>query len=354
MTNPSVSKPRDLADLAALSAEIGRDPVLIQAAGGNTSVKDDGVMWIKASGTWLAHAQEKDIFVPVALAPLMDAMERGDPAAEKAQDFVIADLNPGGLRPSIETTVHAVFPQRVVIHVHCVDTIAVAVQQDFEAIAAARLSGHDHISVPYCRPGLPLSQALKDQIGPGTDVAILGNHGLVVAADDVEAAHALLSDICGRQCQPVRSAPRPDTDALLALAGDNYRLPAEPGAHAVACDPVSLAAARAGSLYPDHVIFLGAGSVIAEDGETADAVAARIRASGRPDPVSILFPGKGVLMHRDANAGAEALALCLSDVTARLPANAALHTLTDEEVDQLLNWDAEKYRQTLNRAGSTA
>ena len=45
--------PADLAELRDFSARIGADPLLIQAAGGNTSVKADGVMWIKASGTWL-------------------------------------------------------------------------------------------------------------------------------------------------------------------------------------------------------------------------------------------------------------------------------------------------------------
>ena len=37
------------------------------------------------------------------------------------------------LRPSIETTVHALMPQRVVVHVHCVNTIAWAIRSDAEA-----------------------------------------------------------------------------------------------------------------------------------------------------------------------------------------------------------------------------
>ena len=40
----------DLAALARVSAELGRNRLLIQAAGGNTSVKADGVLWVKASG----------------------------------------------------------------------------------------------------------------------------------------------------------------------------------------------------------------------------------------------------------------------------------------------------------------
>ena len=45
--------------LRTLSAKLGSDPLLVQAAGGNTSLKRDGIMWIKASGTWLRDALAK-------------------------------------------------------------------------------------------------------------------------------------------------------------------------------------------------------------------------------------------------------------------------------------------------------
>jgi rhamnose utilization protein RhaD (predicted bifunctional aldolase and dehydrogenase) len=54
---------------------------------------------------------------------------------------------------------------------------------------------------------------------------------------------------------------------------------------------------------------------------------------------------------KDISAGALAMARCLSDVTARIPEGARLRYLTDAENAELLGWDAEKYRQQLNRAG---
>ena len=60
-----------LAELAAFSARLGRDPEQVQAAGGNTSLKADGLLWVKASGLWLADALDRDLFVPVALAPVL-------------------------------------------------------------------------------------------------------------------------------------------------------------------------------------------------------------------------------------------------------------------------------------------
>ena len=130
--------PSDALDsLLALSEAIGRDPALVQAAGGNTSLKSGDVLWIKASGTWLMNARSQPIMVPVQLGPLLQAVKRQDPAADQPHDFTIGEENRAGLRPSIETTVHAVRPQRVVVHVHCVSTIAWACLRGRRAPARA-------------------------------------------------------------------------------------------------------------------------------------------------------------------------------------------------------------------------
>ncbi|TIP96878.1 MAG: class II aldolase, partial [Mesorhizobium sp.] len=70
----------------------------------------------------------EDIMVPVAIVPLIRAVERRDPASDQPQGFAVEALNARKLRPSIETTVHALMRQRVVVHVHCVNTISLAVQ----------------------------------------------------------------------------------------------------------------------------------------------------------------------------------------------------------------------------------
>ncbi|QND68390.1 class II aldolase [Mesorhizobium loti] len=339
---------QELAALRALSASIGQSPHLTQAAGGNTSLKAGDTLWIKASGTWLKDALTDDIMVPVAMAPLLRAVEQRDRAADQPQGFTIAALNPRGLRPSIETTVHALMPQRVVLHVHCVDTISLAVQTDGAAEVARRLDGIEWAYVPYFRPGLPLARGIAEKLRPDVDVLILGNHGLVVAAETVAEAELLLRRVRSLLARPARATAAPDFAALTVLAGDSgYRLPADVEAHAVALDPESRRMAEAGSLYPDHVIFLGQGSVVAGPGETVADVIARL---GTP-PAAILFPGAGVLMRSDASAGADAMQRCLADVTARIDVAARLNYLTAAENDELVNWDAEQYRQKLNAAG---
>lgn len=325
-------------ELRALSAEVGGNPALVQAAGGNTSVKQGAVMWIKASGTWLAHARERDIMVPVDIEGLRAGLERGDPNCENCLVFVRQGLNSQGLRPSIETSVHGAMPQRVVVHVHCVETIAWAVQADAEARLAVRLKDFNWAFVPYRKPGLSLSVAIRERLRTETDVLVLGNHGLVVAGETAGEARQLLGRVVAALERPRRPAPEADFARLRRLIeGSPYRLPEDPRIHATATDSVSLKHARRGTLYPDHIVFLGPGVTVIDPAGPLPADA----------PPLLLVEGIGALIRKDTVAAVEPMARCLADVTARLNPEDAIRVLASSEEAALLDWDAEKYRQSL-------
>jgi rhamnose utilization protein RhaD (predicted bifunctional aldolase and dehydrogenase) len=322
----------ELDDLRTLSARVGADPLLVQAAGGNTSLKSNGTMWIKASGTWLKDALARDIFVPLDHAAIMEALANNDPACESCVSFVRTDLNATGLRPSIETTVHALMPQRVVVHVHCVNTIAWAIRADAEARLAEKLKGFDWAFIPYARPGLPLAAAIQQRMRPGVDVLVLGNHGLAVAAQTVEAADALLAKVVTALARPVRPAAPPDRAALARLCEARpYRAAEMDETHALATDALALKRGEHAVFYPDHVVFLGVGVATSFDG----------------NPPLVVLPGHGAFIHHDAKPAIEPMARCLADVMRRVAEPDPLVPLTADDIDRLVNWDAEKYRQTL-------
>ena len=355
MTKVSDLDDAEFAALRRLSARLGANPLLVQGPGGNTSIKENGTLWIKASGKWLAHAENDELFVPVALQPLLEAIANNYPEAEKAEKFVIQSPRAPQLRPSIETVVHALMPQRIVLHVHCVETISQAVLTNAQTVIAERMKGLNYAFIPYSRPGLPLAKAIAERLKPGTDILILGNHGLVVAAARVADAQVLLARVSQLLCRTPRSVPEADEAALQRLAlASPYRFPANSRAHAAATDLVSCRIAATGSLYPDHVVFLGAGSWIAGPKDTAASIVENSLRSKSQPPVSILFPGKGVLMRQDAGAGADAMAQCLADVCSRIDAPSRVRYLNVREHGELLNWDAEKYRQELSRRDGAA
>jgi rhamnose utilization protein RhaD (predicted bifunctional aldolase and dehydrogenase) len=339
-------QPPELETLRRVSARVGSDINLVQGAGGNTSIKHDGVLWVKASGAWLSEAEKRDIFVPVDLPGALRALEQG------IETMPVVDPR-ATLRPSIETSLHALLPHRVVLHVHAVNAIAWAACVGVEDEIAQRLQGLAWARVPYRRPGLPLSRAVADATAQETpDVLVLGNHGLLAGAEDCAAAEALVREVERRLHLPARSAPSGDHAALAAMCrGTDYRPALDDASHRLATDPRSLAIVTAGSLYPDHVVFLGPAMRALAPGERiADVVAATSAAENLAPPVALLVPGAGAIVRADIQPGAEAMLICLALVAARLPAGARISYLPAEEEQALLDWDAEKYRQALSLA----
>jgi rhamnose utilization protein RhaD (predicted bifunctional aldolase and dehydrogenase) len=343
--------------LLELSARNGANPLRTQGAGGNTSLKIDGVLWIKASGMWLARAETQPIMVPVALAALLAAYRSQNPEVETAETFVQRHLSNFGLRPSIETTVHAVIDQTVVLHLHCVETIAHAVRTDAQRRLSARLDGLPGVRwclVPYRRPGLPLARAIEEVTrgislnGDNVNVHVLANHGLIVSGASVTEADERLEAVVTALAVQPRSPPAANLPKLQTLAtGSFYDLPVDPVSHAVGTDPIAAAIAAGGPLYPDHVIFLSDRIDVLPPGESAAAYQARVS-----DPTPLLIvPGAGVLLRRDAaSPGAQAMARCLAEVTLRIEQGAPVRHLGGDDVYALTHWEAEAYRQGVDEA----
>ncbi|MFZ6765412.1 class II aldolase/adducin family protein [Pseudoroseomonas sp. WGS1072] len=338
----------DLAPLVALSARIGADRHLIQGAGGNTSLKrGEREIWVKASGTWLARAEEKPIFVGLDLPQILRRL-----AALESDPAMPSRLDPGAvLRPSIETTLHALLPHRVILHVHSVNALAFAVRADGRDRAAERLKGLRWAWVPYAKPGLPLTQAVRSVLPERPDVLLLANHGLVIGAETTSAAAALLTEVETRLAVTARSTPPADQATLARLARiaeGRYRPACLAEAHAAATDPVSLAMASQGALYPDHVVFLGPSPIPTSSISEAEY---HLRTCRNPQgPALVLVAGAGALLRADLGPGAEEMAACLGLVLPRLDPAAPLVFLDVSQEAELLDWDAEKYRQSLNAA----
>lgn len=339
-----------------LSREIGSDMLKTQGAGGNTSFKHDGVMWVKASGTWLAHAGERNIMVPVTVAPLVAALRAGDPSAEKATDFIVAALNASGLRPSIETSFHAVLPQAVVAHYHCVNALALSVLTDRDAVIAARMAKLPDLTwatIPYRRPGTPLAHEIDRVAHTRPDVLILYNHGIVVTGETVDEVRQRIARVTQALSVDERAAAPADPATLETVVKDSdFHAAEDAESHKTALTPASVTAATRGSLYPDHVIFLGTEIGVLAVGETAKAYADERRARTLPVPKMLLAPGRGVLLANELTAGGRVMARCLAEVVSRIPEGAALATLDSAQEYELTHWEAEQYRQALDRKAS--
>ena len=345
--------PEDFRQFLALSAEIGRDILKTQGAGGNTSIKHGDCLWVKASGTWLANALDGNIMVPVDRVGLLEALRAGDERAEKATAFIRNDLDPGALRPSIETTLHAALPQRVIAHFHCVHTIALAVLARREDLIANRMAHVPDLKwalVPYHRPGIPLAQTIDSIAETRPDVIILANHGLIVCGETIDEVRNRIQRVTTALAGTSRHMPAP---ALLSLEGicrdTAYRPARDAETHATALYSQNIQIATGGSLYPDHVIFLGTRIGLLADGQVVSDFTSIFERRGEQPPKLIIAPGIGVLLPQDMTTGGEAMARCLSEVVSRIPDGEPIIYLTKPDEYALTGWEAEKYRQSFDR-----
>lgn len=313
-------------DFLQFSAHIGADPMQIQGPGGNTSIKTDHVMWIKASGKELSNALDEDIFVAVdhhkIKAQLRDKMV-------SEIDSVISSSSP--LRPSIETSFHAAFDWKVVAHTHSIATLIHMISVEGRNSAMQKLSSLHPVLVPYCKPGLDLTHAILERIQADTRIVLLENHGLICCDESVEKVAILMQEVEERLAMPVRfqatSVPTSDPE-------NGYQWVEE--VSVLAQHPSLCHLITQGSYYPDHVVFLGCAL-----GTKCDT---RVPA--------FIVPGVGVQIKCDATASQRAMLKCLSDVFSRHPKDWHTQAIGIKAEAELMNWEAEKYRQKL--AKSTA
>jgi rhamnose utilization protein RhaD (predicted bifunctional aldolase and dehydrogenase) len=330
----------NLSSLEVLSAALSSSEMLVQGAGGNTSIKLGEVLWVKASGKWLADAVLQQIFVPLDLPKLRSRLQEG--SMESFTDLVM-DVGVG-LRPSIETSLHAVLPHPIVLHVHSIRALSWAVQKDCLQKLDSRLGGLRWCWIPYVRPGLPLTEAVRLELLNGPiDIFVLANHGIVVGGDSCLEAYARLMDVEQRLDLTALVRPRADLRFLEQICAKTpYTLPPHVASHSIAFGSAFDIVAK-GSLYPDHVVMLGPGVFILEPEYDDDTLA-----SARFDnPPIVAIRDRGVIVRSDLSRGALAMCEALGLLVERIPNGVELSYLSKVQEDELMNWDSEKYRKDL-------
>jgi rhamnose utilization protein RhaD (predicted bifunctional aldolase and dehydrogenase) len=332
--------PPDITQLRELSVKLGQDPTLVQAASGNTSIKVRDEIWIKASGKWLADAGWDEIFVPVDRNTL-------EPRHAK-------------LSPSIETAMHAVLPHQVVIHVHSLNTISWAVREDGRARVSERLADLPWAWIPYVPSGQPLAreiQRARNQAprNQSTDVFVLANHGLVVAAQDCHSAEARLAEVEQRLDVTPRTAPAPDRAQLATMSlCSGFHAPAELELHCLGTDSVSRSVLAGGSLYPCHALFLGPATAECEPFEPVRQAVERYEQRYGNRPSNIAVQGVGMLVADDLTVTQMQVLIGLAQVIQRIEPGAQVHYLTERETAEILCTDAYRYRENVEARASFA
>jgi len=380
-----------LRELIEISHAAGNDEDLVQAGGGNTSVKTErGTMLIKASGTTLGGMAEDRGWVELDLAAVHQVMN--DPALaampDQAREAALVEglartrLAGPGERPSVETVVHALLG-RVVIHTHAVAVNAIGCAEASEANFGAFVD--DLLWVPYCDPGWPLAKVIQrrlaemDRSEPATAPAVLiqENHGIFVHGETPEAAQEMHRE-CIEAClkrAPIEvadsGAPDPAAVRPIALAirqaharlstgeappiechtGPVVHASRRPELHHCALNDEAATRLAEGALTPDHIVYCGPESVRIPSGADTEAVfqaCSEFQSRNRIFPKLAVAEGVGTFVigqsPKHVAAADSVAASVVRTLQATQAAGHATRYMPRRDVDYILNWEEEHYR----------
>jgi len=290
----NLSPPQEVIDLALA---LGSDPRITQGPGGNVSMKENGVLWVKASGTQMALANSQSVFVPLDLQSTRNKIK------ESSVSFVSLDPN-SLLRPSIETAMHALIGAPFVAHVHSLGSLSVSALKEL-SLATKLARNVCKISViPYIKPGIHLAKSLEKSLTAESSALLLGNHGLTVWGESPTECKELINELeFVWRSQMSTKTNHSERDWITVLLG--------------------------GSLFPDQLVFLGAESFM--DNPLAKDIFELLTDVGR---------------HKILKAPWLVDFLRVLEEVAR--SGATIHEiryLTQIECSELLDWDAEKFRR---------
>lgn len=404
-TRPRLLDPSDerIRDVIEMSQRFGRDAEYSRGGGGNSSLKADGVVYIKPSGVPLATLEADDL-VPLATGPLLELLLHGgqdedearipdapDPVMRAAAKVRLAEAK--GRRPSVELMFHSLLPEPFVLHTHPIVPNAVTCNRDGEAIMG-ELFGDDALWVPYTDPGLPLARNIHELReahqartgGPAPRITFMGDHGIVVSADTTEDVARLYEHVMGTVRVAIektgltvggsgRAAARIAADEARArdlvkilapslralLSGDGplkvVTYDRAPGAADYLESEAGAAAVLGGPITPDQIVYSGSFPLLFDPPIDAplhdipDLLRAALHANTAAHgvaPIITVVPGLGIFAvgdtWKEVDTARHIYIDCLR-VYEAADALGGIRALSDEERGFIETWEVEAYRR---------
>lgn len=341
-------------DFIKISRYAGMREDLVQAGGGNSSVKlSQDRMAVKASGYQLTDITEEKGFSIVnpdiirhsfMNSVCLDAMTEAEAADILQKAFI------RGEKPSIETFLHAV-SGKYTLHTHPVVVNALACRKDGMNLLG-KLFPHS-LLVPYATPGTELAKAYflsyKKAFGNGKspEAVFLQNHGLVVSGETAEAVIQKTEEITVR----IEEYLHADFHGYHH-ATEIWKMFEDKIIWRVTDANVIREFRRRGSIWeytfcPDCIVFLGR-KLLCLGEEAGTEVKEEFEKKYGP-PALICYKGELYIAADSVKKAFEIQSvLSFSAQVMEINKDSECIFLPEQEQNYLLNWDAEKYRKVLD------
>lgn len=196
----------EIKDLVEISKYAGERFDLVQAGGGNSSVKyENDEMIIKASGFLLSDLNEDSGYSKVVTSKIaaivkdetiINSKEKREKESLTSQLVKDATLDKKN-RPSIETLLHS-FLYKYTLHTHPIVVNMIAIQKDYKNILESIFKEESIAVVEYKTPGIELALALDKELAKFEtipNIIFLQNHGLIVTSNYKDEIKRLTEDV---------------------------------------------------------------------------------------------------------------------------------------------------------------
>lgn len=185
----------EIKDFIEISKYAGERLDLVQAAGGNSSVKlGNGEMLIKASGFLLSDVNEDSGYSRVCTFPIADIVRNKDilnSVNKRQRESLTSKLLKEATidkknRPSIETLLHSLL-RKYTLHTHPIVVNMIVIRENWKKTLNTIFNDEAIAYISYETPGIELAIALQEELQKFNEIPkiiFLKNHGLIVTSDN--------------------------------------------------------------------------------------------------------------------------------------------------------------------------
>ena len=368
----------EIDNLVNISRKYGSDPRFVIAGGGNTSYKNDSLLWVKASGHALATITEDGFAIIDRKSLSRMGTKRYSAVSAEREEQVKNDLANSNLtkdrRPSVETALHNCMGFAYVVHLH--PTLVNGMMCSDYAKAECTSLFPDALYIEYTDPGYTLFKkvynrikAYKAENGREPQVIFLQNHGIFVGADSTEEIEKIYDGIIAALSSRAGNLPEgevevpaeatefiPAVRTVLSRSGRGLKTIKTTSNALVEWGIENFEAVKA-PFTPDGIVYCKSEYVFLDSMDAAVAekkIEAYIARRGHT-PKVILVKGLGLLAAGDNAKGAQTVTDVFMDTLKIAWYSCSFggpHPMNRRQISFIDNWEVENYRRKV--AGSAA
>lgn len=337
-------------ELLSISHYAGFRKDLVQAGGGNTSMKLEDKLYIKSSGVKLADMKSNYGYSVVETKKIKSVLGAKVLPNDFDESKCIINSTLEGSKASIETFLH-VFTRRMTLHTHPILVNILMQKENYKKIIMKLFP--DSLLVQYKTPGISLALEMgkENQFKNIPKIIFLCNHGLIINANSVEEVIEL-NEMVIKKIERYLGFEENNYYNIYLLHQTISKIIPNKIIYPISDTNIKLALKKNNNVFwdwnicPDCTVYCGKRVLDIRNSEILKGINDFITAYG--EPVITMFDDIAYIIADNMEKARDIEDVLSFSATVFYYNEMKLNSfLDDDEQNYLLNWDAEKYRKSI-------